>query len=169
MLKVLLIVLLFPVFSSAVASEIKLLKDDGHHDATSSGFSKLQEPREALGSFPKRSNGSIDWVKTLDQGLISPRADVIGEKEMTSVNLDLVLKNTGSMDYVLFSHKVHTKVLTCSNCHIDIFLPKQGANFINMNNIMAGQQCGVCHGAVAFDVMDCNQCHNVPSNKSNLR
>ena len=34
---------------------------------------------------------------------------------------------------------------------------------------LSAEQCGVCHGAVAFDVMDCNQCHNVPPKKGSLR
>ncbi len=159
--------LVFPVL--ALATELVPLKNDGIHDVNSDGFSKLQEPREALSDFPRRTDGTIDWVKALDQKLITPRANKVGDGKMTSVNLDLILTNTGSMPHVLFSHKVHTQVLTCANCHIDIFLPKQGANFINMSNIMAGEQCGVCHGAVAFPVQDCAQCHNVPAKKGNLR
>ncbi len=158
------------LFSSTVmAGGITALKDDGIHDVNSAGFSKLQEPSEALGDFPRRAGGGIDWVKALDQKLITPRSNKVGDGKMTSVDLDLILKNTGSMPYVLFSHKVHTSILTCANCHVEIFLPKQGANFINMNNIMAGEQCGVCHGAVAFGVQNCAECHNVPSQKGGLR
>ena len=158
------------VFSaSSFAAEITTLESDGIHDVNGPGFSKLQEPKEALGDFPRRTGGTIDWVKALDQKLISPRSNKVGDGKMTSVNLDLILKNTGSMPYVLFSHKVHTSILTCANCHVDIFLPKQGSNFINMNNIMAGEQCGVCHGAVAFGVQNCAECHSVPSNKGDLR
>ncbi len=161
--------LILPVFTSSFAAEITTLKEDKIHDVNGPGFSKLQEPKEALSDFPQRADGTINWVKALDQKLISPRSNKVGDGKMTSVNLDLILKNTGSMPYVLFSHKVHTQILTCANCHVDIFLPKQGSNFINMNNIMAGEQCGVCHGAVAFAVQDCTQCHNVPSDKGSLR
>jgi len=159
--------LMLPMFS--FATELTSLKEDGIHDVNGGGFSMLQEPKEAMGDFPRRTDGTVDWVKALDQKLISPRSNKVGDGKMTSVNLELVLTNTGSMDHVLFSHKVHTQILTCANCHIDIFLPKQGANFISMNNIMAGEQCGVCHGAVAFAVQDCSQCHNVPSKKGSLR
>ena len=169
MFKILLVGCLMLPFSVSLAAELTSLKEDGIHDANGPGFSKLQEPKEALGDFPKRTDGTVNWVKALDQKLISPRSNKVGDGKMTSVDLDLVLKNTGSMPYVLFSHKVHTQILTCANCHVEIFLPKQGSNFINMNNIMAGEQCGVCHGAVAFGVQNCTECHNVPSKKSNLR
>ncbi len=169
MFKVLMVGCLAFFVSTSFASELASLKNDGIHDISGPGFSKLQEPKEALGNFPRRAGGTIDWVKALEQEMISPRSNKEGDGKMTSINLELTLKNTGSMPYVLFSHKVHTSILTCSNCHVDIFLPRQGANFINMNNIMAGEQCGVCHGAVAFGVQNCAECHSISSNKGDLR
>ena len=153
--------LLFPLLSFAEGPKLQLLKNDGHHDVDGPGFSKLQEPRDAIQDFPTRPNGVIDWVKALDQGLITPRPSKTGEGKHTSINLDIILENTGSMPHVFFSHKVHTSILTCANCHVEIFIPKKGANFINMSSIIDGQHCGVCHGAVAFGIKDCTQCHSV--------
>jgi len=167
MFKLLMIsILMFPLFANAEPLKFKDLKDDGIHDPNGPGFSKLQEPKEALQDFPLRGDGSvINWVETLDQGLITPRPSKTGEGKMTSVNLDIILENTGSMPHVFFSHKVHTSILTCANCHVEIFIPKKGANFISMSSILDGQHCGVCHGAVAFGIKDCTQCHSVDTKK----
>lgn len=138
---------------------LKPLAEDGIHDPTSPGFSKLQEPREALESFPRRPSGEVNWVETIQQKLIQPRGSVEGDKKLTVVDLDIQMKNTASMPPVNFSHKAHTQILSCANCHPAVFVPKAGANFITMNNIIDGQFCGVCHGTVAFDIRDCAQCH----------
>lgn len=166
MIKLLIIgVLMFPLFVSAETPKFQSLKTDGYHDTNGPGFSKLQEPEEAMTGFPRRPNGVINWVEALDQGLITPRPSKTGEGKHTSIDLDIILEKTGSMPNVFFSHKVHTSILTCANCHVEIFIPKKGANFISMNSIMDGQHCGVCHGAVAFGIKDCTQCHSVDTKK----
>jgi hypothetical protein len=30
-----------------------------------------------------------------------------------------------------------------------------------MNQILHGEQCGLCHGAVSFPLTECNRCHSV--------
>ena len=72
------------------------------------------------------------------------------------------MKNTAEMPHVKFPHDSHTQWLACSNCHDKIFVPKAGANAINMTKIFQGEYCGVCHDRVAFTTMfACERCHSV--------
>lgn len=165
------ILLLSLTFASLTLAEtaIVALSKDGIHDTQNPAFSLLQEPAEALTNLPVDANGQIDWVKTLQNGHIAPRTGVTGTEKMKEVDLDLVMKNSASMPHVLFSHKVHTQWLTCSDCHSRIFLPQVGGNFITMAKIMQGEYCGVCHGKVAFSILNCDRCHVVPNDKAGLR
>jgi len=145
------------------------LSEDGLHDPGSPAFGLLQEPAEALSNLPQDVNGRVDWVKSIQNGHILPRQGVTGQEKMKEVDLDITMKNTASMPHVLFSHRVHTQWLTCSNCHSRIFLPQTGGNFITMAKIMEGEYCGVCHGTVAFTTLDCDRCHSVNNEKTGLR
>lgn len=137
--------------------------DDGIHDPANETTRVLQQPYEAMANFPRDNMGIIDWVKTLESGLIDPRKSLKeGEGEMFVVDFDIVFKNTRSMPYVRFPHKAHTEWLTCANCHPAIFIPQKGANPISMSDIIQGNYCGVCHGKVAFPpTMNCGRCHSV--------
>ena len=165
-------ILLFSLsFASLTLAEtaIVALSKDGIHDAKNPSFSLLQEPAEALANLPVDANGQVDWVKSLQNGHIAPRTGATGGERMKEVDLDIVMKNSASLPHVLFSHKVHTQWLTCSDCHSRIFLPQVGGNFITMAKIMQGEYCGVCHGKVAFSVLNCDRCHVVPNEKTGLR
>lgn len=145
------------------------LAEDGIHDIQNPAFALLQEPSQALSNFPVDPNGKTDWVRTMQDGHIAPRTGVTGEEKMKEVDLDITMKNTASMPHVLFSHRIHTQWLTCSNCHSRIFLPQIGGNFITMAKILEGQYCGVCHGKVAFPTLDCARCHSLQSGNKGLR
>jgi c(7)-type cytochrome triheme protein len=67
------------------------------------------------------------------------------------------------MPAVKFPHRQHTLWLDCSNCHNGLFKDKIGANKFSMVAILNGEQCGLCHGAVAFPLTECNRCHSVPN------
>ena len=142
------------------------LHDDGIHDPKAAAIKALQDPTDAMSSFPYDRRGGIDWVKALDLGIIEPRADLKGEKEIGVLDLDILFKDTGEMPWVKFPHKAHTKWLDCSNCHPDIFIPKKGANNPSMDGILAGEHCGRCHDKVAFALWVCERCHNVPHKES---
>jgi c(7)-type cytochrome triheme protein len=149
--------------------EVVPLSEDGIHDPTNDAVKLLQEPYEAMSEFPRDSQGIIDWVQTLRQGLIDPRMSLTGEDEMFPVDFDIIFKNTGSMPHVRFPHLQHTEWLTCANCHPLIFIPQKGGNPVSMSAIIQGEYCGVCHGKVAFPpTMNCGRCHSVP-NQTNLR
>ena len=135
---------------------------DGIHDAQNDGTAALQHPKEAFGPMPKANSGNrVDWVAALNRGDLRPRFDLEDENRQPVVlDLNIVREVKGSMPDVVYPHKQHTEWLDCSNCHPSIFLPKKGANNISMASILLGEQCGVCHGKVAFPVSECRKCHS---------
>lgn len=134
------------------------------HDPANPDAGRLQPPQEALSLLPPDRRGKPDWSQSLRQGAIQPRADVAGRGSPSQLlDLDIVMKNTAQMPYVKFPHAAHTEWLTCGNCHDNLFVPKAGANAMNMTQILRGQACGVCHASVAFPAMyTCERCHSVP-------
>lgn len=140
--------------------------NDGIHDIGNNAFMTLQDPTVALDGFPLDRRLQVNWVATLDQGLIEPRADLKGEGEMLVMDMDIVMKNTQDMPYVRFPHLQHTRWLDCSNCHPKIFKPREHANPITMNKVLRGEYCGVCHDKVAFALFTCERCHSVPHETS---
>ncbi|NOX75614.1 MAG: hypothetical protein GXP17_03150 [Gammaproteobacteria bacterium] len=137
-------------------------RDDGIHDLDNDALTVLQDPNVAMKDFPRDRRQQVDWVKALDQGHIAPRADLLGNSEMTLLDLDIMMKNTQFMPWVKFPHLRHTRWLACSNCHPAIFEAKENANPITMNKVLRGEYCGVCHDKVAFALFTCERCHSVP-------
>ncbi|MCC6206534.1 MAG: cytochrome c3 family protein [Gammaproteobacteria bacterium] len=153
-----------------LTGEVVSIPEDGIHDPTVATAQVLQPPFEAMANFPRDSQGVIDWVKTLETGLIDPRKSLDGTGEMFPVDFDIIFKNTQSMPYVRFPHRQHTEWLTCANCHPLIFIPQKGANPVSMSAIIQGEYCGVCHGKVAFPpTMNCGRCHSVAKEVTLLR
>jgi c(7)-type cytochrome triheme protein len=70
------------------------------------------------------------------------------------------------MPAVRFPHRPHTLWLDCANCHEHLFKSKAGANKLSMQKILEGEQCGLCHGAVAFPLTECNRCHSTPQHEA---
>jgi len=146
--------------------KIESLYEDGIHDPTNDAIKALQNPSEALSSFPYDRRGAVDWVKALKLGIIEPRADLKGEGKISTLDTDILFKDTGNMPWVKFPHSAHTQWLDCSNCHPKIFIPQKGANDISMDGILAGEYCGRCHDKVAFALWICERCHSVPHEHS---
>ena len=145
------------------------LNEDGIHDPENEAVRILQPPAEAMWNFPRDARGVVNWVDTLNNGLVDPRTGLSGDEKMHSVDFDVIFQNTASMPYVRFPHKPHTQWLTCKNCHPGIFIPQRGANPVTMAAIIAGDYCGVCHGKVAFPPYECNRCHREPRKDNGLR
>ena len=153
-----------------LTGEVVPIAEDGIHDPAVASVQVLQPPYEAMANFPRDSQGIIDWVKTLETGLIDPRKSLDGTGDMFPVDFDIIFKNTQSMPYVRFPHRQHTEWLTCANCHPLIFIPQKGANPVSMSAIIQGEYCGVCHGKVAFPpTMNCARCHSVAKEVTLLR
>lgn len=61
-----------------------------------------------------------------------------------------------------FPHWVHRSRYLCKSCHMELFVPKAGANLITMKEISSGKACGACHdGKTAFAAGfgACDRCH----------
>ena len=142
------------------------LAEDGIHDPDGQAINILQDPNRSMKNFPKDRRGEVNWVKTLEQGLINPRKSLNDDPWeralMTPMDMNILLTNTASMPYVLFPHRQHTEWLACSNCHPAIFTPRKGANPISMTRVLNGEFCGRCHDKVAFSLWVCERCHSVP-------
>lgn len=145
------------------------IAEDGIHDPENATVNVLQTPAEAMLDFPRDERGVINWVETMDKGLINPRAGLDEDEKMHAVDFDVIFQNTASMPYVRFPHRPHTIWLTCKNCHPGIFIPQRGSNPVTMAKIMEGEYCGVCHGKVAFPPYECNRCHREPRKSVGLR
>jgi len=121
---------------------------------------KLEKWEEVLALLPKDEAGNVDWVKAIKGGVIAPRASIDPKAPDEPVeDLDIELIPEDKEYKVIFSHSTHTMWLTCDNCHPDIFNMEKGADPITMDKINAGEYCGQCHGKVAFDVENCDKCH----------
>lgn len=157
-----LLLLLVSVVALAATGKWLSVGADGIHDPRSPAVGVLQEPREALAALPHDTAGNqVRWVQALDQGKIQPRSNIQPETRVTLRLTDVLLKNTGQMPMVRFPHRQHTAWLDCSNCHDQLFKQTAGATQINMMLILQGEQCGLCHGAVAFPLTECDRCHSV--------
>lgn len=143
---------------------------DGIHDAANDGTQALQPPLTAFNDFVHSNAGNrVDWVKTLRESRIQPRADRTNPAAQPMVmDLNIVREVKGSMPDVVYPHKQHTEWLDCSNCHPAIFKPQKGANQISMAGILLGEACGVCHGKVAFPVSECRLCHSKPKQSATV-
>jgi c(7)-type cytochrome triheme protein len=140
------------------------LAKDQVHDPRSPAIGVLQEPAEALAPLPRDTAGNlVRWVAALDQGLIQPRTNLLSGTEVRTRDDEIIIARNGSMPAVKFPHRQHTLWLDCSNCHDQLFKAKIGANRFSMTAILNGEQCGLCHGAVAFPLTECQRCHSVPN------
>jgi len=164
--RLLLLVVLACLCAVAVAAGQKWLsiaKDD-LHDPASPAVGVLLEPREALGALPPDAVGNqVRWMQALDRGLIQPRTNILPETKVNLRTTEILLMNTAHMPLVKFPHRQHTAWLDCSNCHgaVGLFEQKAGATRIGMMRVLSGEKCGLCHGAVAFPLTECNRCHSV--------
>lgn len=130
-------------------------------DATNPDKARLQRIDEATRHLPYDANGFPDWMKALNNGLIKPRSSLHGNEKMEILDLNVIMRNTKGMPYVLFPHRSHTEWLACSNCHPDPFPTKAGASTIRMADIFRGKYCGKCHDRVAFiTFFSCDRCHS---------
>lgn len=146
---------------SVGAGQWKPLVDDGLHDPENPAISVLQEPAEALSVLaPDTAGNKVDWVRSLQEGLIEPRASLRDDREPVIRDTTILMRNTLDMPYVLFPHKPHTEWMSCETCHESIFVSQVDANPVSMSKILEGEYCGLCHGAVSFPLTECNRCHN---------
>ncbi|HJV25457.1 MAG TPA: c(7)-type cytochrome triheme domain-containing protein [Aromatoleum sp.] len=138
------------------------IANDGLRDPKSPAVRILQQPRDALsGLAPDNAGNQVRWVQALKEGQINPRSFLRTDRKWETYDKDVLLNLNGGMPVVRFPHSAHTPWLDCTNCHDHLFKKKRGATEISMFLILQGEQCGVCHGAVAFPLTECSRCHSV--------
>lgn len=62
----------------------------------------------------------------------------------------------------VFPHWIHRMQYKCTACHEAPYPMKKGSTLVTMDEIQAGQSCGLCHdGKTAFisNLSTCNRCH----------
>lgn len=142
------------------------LAKDGIHDPKSPAVSIKQQPAEALSVLPPdRVGNQVRWVRALETGAIDPRTNLFPETKVRLREDEILVAKYGSMPAVVFPHRQHTLWLDCANCHEKLFVSKAGANRLSMQRILDGEQCGLCHGAVAFPLTECERCHSLPNER----
>jgi len=118
--------------------------------------------------LPKERFGNgINWEKAEDDGLIKPIGFLPGvsiQRPSLKIQKDFSLDTkVEGMPKIIFSHKKHTVWNGCEVCHPEIFAGvKKGLTKYSMPEIFEGKYCGVCHGKVAFPLLDCQRCHAEP-------
>jgi len=111
-----------------------------------------------------RFGNEIDWAAASRLKKVVPRDYIEGvsfdrpklKHDQGDLNLDSKL---AGLPDIFFSHKEHAVWNSCELCHPDLFALKVGTSDYSMQEIFAGQYCGVCHGSVAFPLQDCGRCH----------
>lgn len=147
---------------AADASAWEPLRKDGIHDPKGPAIKLLQQPGDALSKLaPDTAGNMVRWLEALEKGQINPRDTLRPGTKVRVLDQDILMNLQGGMPIVRFPHRKHTLWLDCANCHDELFKPKIGANDISMFQILQGEQCGLCHGAVAFPLTECNRCHSV--------
>jgi c(7)-type cytochrome triheme protein len=120
---------------------------------------------EVFKKLPKDDDDNIDWMAALANKLINPSGtiDPKSPDEGKTEDAEVELSTSGRPEkMVIFSHEVHTKWLTCPNCHPVIFKKEGGNAKITMDAIDDGKYCGVCHDKVAIaQPSGCKGCHKV--------
>lgn len=78
----------------------------------------------------------------------------------TTIEVTFKVPETGA---TLFSHKFHTGMYKCTDCHNSIFATGKAAKRYKMADMEQGRSCGACHDAkTAFSVKEnCEKCHPV--------
>lgn len=132
----------------------------GRCHSLGSEVSENHKIEDILNDLPGNTYGNkVDWVKALEEEAIQPKASLDGTQDMEVFDKDIAIM-VDSFPDVIFPHKAHTQWLFCNTCHPGVFQRKAGTTDMSMNDIFEGKFCGICHGKVAFPLLDCFRCHS---------
>jgi len=118
---------------------------------------------ELASRLPKSEFGNhIDWAKARNKRQIIPYhyLTVKPSKDFKFTSKLSLEAEWPNVPPAVFSHKSHVAWLDCNNCHPDIFnIQKKTTKHFEMDRILKGEFCGVCHLNVAFPMAHCKACH----------
>lgn len=123
---------------------------------------------QASEMLPKDDIDEVDWMAALREGVIKPRAQILGQGDPQArvFKFDFYFAGPDPESDAFFPHSSHTEWLTCESCHPAIFpyrdlgLAGSENHGITMDQVFEGEYCGKCHGTVAFVLDSCNRCHS---------
>ena len=94
----------------------------------------------------------IDPLPGVEQDHVVPKPKHVDEEDIT-----LIPKGKTK---VIFSHEIHTTLVTCKSCHPELFKMKTGEK-VSMDD------CATCHEKVAFPIKgECVRCHPAMKKKA---
>ena len=73
---------------------------------------------------------------------------------------------------VIYPHWFHRIRFRCKVCHSELgFVMRAGANDVQMQDIIDGKFCGMCHNEdIAWGTQHCDRCHSgIPGLKSGIK
>ena len=131
----------------------------GSQDGRRPAIEAVADRDSALALLPRDNAGNVDWIAAVQNGTIRPRAAAPGRDSAatTVFGFDTYLRSKPGTFEAYFPHSSHTLWLGCQNCHPRVF--RTTGDTLSMAAINAGEQCGQCHGKVAFAPTTCERCH----------
>jgi c(7)-type cytochrome triheme protein len=113
-------------------------------------------------ALPRDNKGAVDWMRTLDEKLITPKPgiDPVAEPAST-LDSEIVFTPTDNPGKAAtFRHATHTQWLACKNCHPAIFKKRdENLQFTHDDMEQGKKYCGACHFAVVVVPSGCKGCH----------
>ena len=116
------------------------------------------------GSNPRVSMAAMEKGKSCGACHNGKKAFALAEcsKCHPTKEITYIEKDAGN---VVFSHKNHTGIYKCGECHTLIFNTTKSKTKVSMKEMETGKSCGSCHdGKTAFGVAtdkDCDKCHKM--------
>jgi len=114
-----------------------------------------------------RFGNGINWIKAEKTDQMTVKDSLTGNsvKNKNRMKLtDSVIKpDEPEMPQIVFSHDKHALWNGCTLCHPEPFKEANGSPKFTMEEVIDGKFCGICHGKVAFPILDCQRCHVKPT------
>jgi c(7)-type cytochrome triheme protein len=112
-------------------------------------------------ALPRDGKGAVDWMRALDEKLITPKygIDPAAEPASTTDAEITFVPNDAPGKSAVFRHATHTQWLACKNCHSGIFKKRDENLQFTHDDMKAGKYCGACHFTVVVLPSGCKGCH----------
>jgi c(7)-type cytochrome triheme protein len=112
--------------------------------------------------LPRDKKGAVDWMRALDEKLITPKPGIDPAAEPASTTDSEIVftpaDNPGKA--ATFRHATHTQWLACKNCHSGIFKKRdENLQFTHDDMEKEKKYCGACHFTVVVVKSGCKGCH----------
>ncbi|HWJ04387.1 MAG TPA: c(7)-type cytochrome triheme domain-containing protein [Steroidobacteraceae bacterium] len=112
-------------------------------------------------ALPRDNKGTVDWMRALDEKLITPKFGIDPAAEATSAtDSEITFVHADAPNKpAVFRHATHGQWLSCKNCHSGIFKKRSENLQFTHDDMKAGKYCGACHFSVVVVQSGCKGCH----------